>query len=57
MASNKLTESEMIEEYGISPYSTTEKCDLCGKSFDSDTLVRTTDGPICFGCMAEFSCS
>ena len=53
----KLTETEMIAEYGISPYSTTEKCDLCGKSFDSDTLVRTTDGPICFGCMAEFSCS
>ena len=53
----KLTETEMIAEYGISPYSTTEKCDCCGKSFNSETLVRTTEGPVCFGCMVEFSCS
>lgn len=50
----KLTETEMIAEYGVSPYATTEKCDSCNKSFDSDTLVRTADGPVCFSCMVEY---
>ena len=54
MASNRLTESEMIVAYGVSPYATTEKCDMCNKSFDSDTLVRTADGPVCFSCMVEY---
>ena len=50
----KLTETEMIAEYGVSPYETTEKCDSCGKPFEFGVLVATLDGPFCVACMVEY---
>ncbi len=51
IASKILSEAELIESYGISPYATQERCESCNQSHPSEDLVRTLDGPTCADCM------